>query len=219
MGLPSHGGLSAFSVNRPGWECIRQSLYDSIPLPGGVPLYQLFFFQEGEGGQSGKTLSDTNLPASGMLQENQEFLIQSVEFHIFGYVPTVTTQLPAYYDGAANWADAVNLYAMAHGFLITLTVGSKPYLQDAPLVRFPPKSFFDVHAAASDATTRAGGQFTRISACHFTGRPYALEPAEIWLQSKQDFSVSLQIFSGTFALPQTARMVCVLDGLLFRRSQ
>jgi hypothetical protein len=217
-GIPSRGGLSAFSVNRPGWECIRQSLYDSIVVPAGN-INQLQFFQEGQGGPLGKTASDTNLEAAAMIPADQEWLIESIEFHYFGYVPPVTTQLPAYYNGEANWSDANNNYPIAHGFQLTLMVGSKPYLQDGPFVRFPPKTHFDVHAALADASTRAGGQYSRISFNFMTGAPYTLSPAEIWLEGMTDFSVTLTNFAGVFALPQPSRMVCVLDGFCFRRPQ
>jgi len=217
--VPNRTQLAKYSVNRPGWEAIRQTLYD-FQAYAAAGQTQLIFFQV-PSGQSGKTNSDTNMTLAGQLPANQEFLVQSVEVHFFPTVPAVVAQNPASY-GAGAIAQIVNdAYIVGRTGNLSIVVGSKPYLQEAPLGRFPPKVHFDVHAAASDASTAAASQQARINAPFWVGRPYLLSPAEIYLVSTQNFSVTLAWPEGVQALPSTnpGRIGVVLDGFLYRRSQ
>jgi hypothetical protein len=103
---------------------------------------------------------------------------------------------------------------------LRLIVGSKPYLEEAPLGRFPPKTHFSLDAAAADQSTIAASLQTRIANGYWAGRPYLL-PVPLKLTSTQNFSIELNWPEGVQALPSTApgRIGVILDGLMYRNSQ
>lgn len=217
--VPNRTQLAGYAVNRAGWEAIRQTLYDSQAYAAAGQT-QLLFFQV-PAGQSGKTLSDTNMTLAGQLPANQEFLVQSIEVHFFPTVPAAVANNMAAFGAGAIAQQVNDAYLVGRTGNLNLVVGSKPYLQEAPLGRFPPKTHFDVHAALSDATTAGAAQQSRITAPFWVGRPYLLSPAEIYLVSTQNFAVTLGWPEGVQALPSgnPGRLVVVLDGFLYRRSQ
>src|SRR5438445_12651868 len=104
-GVPSYDALSAYNVNRDGWEAIKQSLYDSQAYAAaGSTTINFFQLPVGQGtgfGGAAKTLSDTNMQAPGSMPANQEFLIQSVEVNFFPTTPTVAAQMPAAFGAQA----------------------------------------------------------------------------------------------------------------------
>lgn len=99
-----------------------------------------------------------------------------------------------------------------------MVVGSKPYLQEAPLGRFPSKTHFEVAGAVADVTTAGAALQSRIAFGHWAGRPYQLT-APIKLTSSQNFSITLNWPEGVQAITNPARVGVVLDGLLYRKSQ
>lgn len=219
--IPSYGSLSRYDVNRPGWEAIRQTLYDFTAYAAAGQT-QLSFFALPVG-QGGKTLSDTNLTLAGQLPANQEFLIQSIEVQFQPTVPAVATQNPAVF-GAEAIAQIVNdVYLVSRTGNLTMTIGSKPYLQEAPLGRFPGKTRMRVDTALSDVAPAvpAPNLQSRVAFAYTEGRPYLLSPANLRLVSSQNFSISLNWPEGVQALPSTnpGRIGVILDGILYRRSQ
>lgn len=214
--VPSRAELSKFSVNRPGWEAIRQSLYD-YQAYAAAGQSVLTFFTTPAGGT--KTLTDTNMTLAGQLPKNQEFLIQSIEVFFSPTTPTVAAQMPAAF-GAQAIAQIVNdSYIVGRSGNLQLTIGSKPYLQEAPLGRFPQKAAFSVDAAAADVSTAGASFQTRIAFGQWRGRPYLLDPAPLLLPENQNFSVTLNWPEGVQAISNPARIGVILDGILYRRSQ
>lgn len=215
--VPTRAELARYQVNRPGWEAIRQSLYD-FQAYAAAGQTQLSFFQAPVG-QSGKTLSDTNMTLAGQLPANQEFLVQSIEVFFSPTTPSVAAQMPAA-QGAKVAALLVNdAYIVGRSGNLNFTVGSKPYLQEAPLGRFPQKARFEVDAALADTSTAAADSQARIAFGAWEGRPYLLSPAEILLVSNQNFVVTLAWPEGAQAITNPARIGVILDGILYRRSQ
>lgn len=216
-GVPTRADLARYQVNRPGWEAIRQSLYDFTAYAAAGQT-QLSFFQAPVG-QSGKTLSDTNMTLAGQLPANQEFLVQSIEVQFFPTTPTVAAAMPSFFGADAAQVLINDSYIVGRAGNLNFTVGSKPYLQEAPVGRFPPKANFDVSAAlATNLTTGAATQ-TRTGYAKWVGRPYLLTPAEILLVSNQNFIVSLNWPEGVQAISNPGRIGVILDGILYRRSQ
>lgn len=215
--VPTRAQLARYSVNRPGWEAIRQSLYDFQTYPAAGAT-QLTFFALPIG-QSGKTLSDTNMTLAGQLPANQEFLIQSIEVVFFPTVPPVAAQNPAVFGAQAAAALVNDAYIVGRTGHLELLIGSKPYLQEAPIGRFPPKTHFEVRAALADSTTAGSNQQSRIAVAYWVGRPYLLEPASLLLPQNQNFSIALRWPEGAQAITNDARIGVVLDGILYRRSQ
>lgn len=214
--IPSRQNLAKYNVNRPGWEAIRQSLYDFQAYAAAGHSTLTFFAVPN--GQSSKTLSDTNMTLAGQLPAAQEFLVNSIEVVFFPTVPVVAADNPAAY-GAGAIANAVNdVYKFYRTGNLTFTIGSKPYLQEAPLGRFPAKTQFDIKAALSQAGEVADKQ-GRIAFAQSVGRPYLLSPADLRLTSSQNFTVSLNWPEGVQTVVNPGRVGVILDGILYRRSQ
>lgn len=204
--------LNQNSVNRPGeQEVVRQTLYDYQAYVAAGQT-QLIFFQVPQG-QSGKTKADTNMEAAGILPAPKRFLIEAIEIQFFpGGVPSVF--------GAALAATQINdVYTVAQSGFLDLFIGSKSYLTEAPLGRFPPSNRLAVNAAFADATTAAAALQSRSGYASFAGAPYRIEP-NISLVSTQNFNVTLN-WPTAVALPSAvnARIGVVLKGLLYRNSQ
>lgn len=213
--IPTLQDLQKFVVNREGWEVIKQSFYDSAAYPT-TGVSTLTFFQLPVG-QSSKTQSDTNMTLAGQLPANQGFLIEGIEILFEPSTPTVAASMPAA-QGAEAAATGINdAYIFYRSGNLNLTIGSKPYLQEGPLMKFPPSANFNVSGALS-AINAATGQ-GRIAFGKAQGRPYALGSAPIFLTSNQNFSVTLAWPEGLQTVTSAAKVFVSLFGLLYRRSQ
>lgn len=210
--LPTPAEMASYRVNRAGQEeGIRQSLYDFTDY-AAAGQQTLTFFQTPEG-QSGKTKADTNMTSAGQLPDPQKFLVESIEVLFF---PGTN---PAVY-GAGAAANHINdAYVVSKSGWLQLFIMSKPYLEEAPIGRFPAKTRLHVEAAVSDASTAAANQQSRIAYASFAGRPYQMNPP-IVLTKNQNFKVTLN-WPAAVALPSgvNGRIGIVLDGVLFRASQ
>lgn len=215
--VPTRAELSRYSVNRPGWEAVKQTLYD-FQAYAAAGQSQLTFFALPVG-QSSKTLSDTNMTLAGQLPKNQEFLVQSIEIAFYPTTPTVAAGMPSFFGAQAAQVIVNDAYIVGRAGNLTLTIGAKPYLQEAPLGRFPAKAQFDVSAALADATTAGAALQTRTGYGKWAGRPYLLDPAPLLLPENQNFSVSLNWPEGVQAISNPGRIGVILDGILYRRSQ
>lgn len=215
--VPSRAQLQAYSVNRPGWEAVRQSLYD-YQAYASAGQSQLIFFQV-PAGQSSKTNSDTNMTLAGQLPANQEFLVESIEVNFLPTVPAVAASNPSSFGAAAVAALINDAYIVGRTGNLVLTIGSKPYLTEAPLGKFPPKVHYTVQGAQSDSSTAGASQATRSVFGYWTGRPYLLAPTKLYLISTQNFSVTLNWPEGVQAITNPGRIGVILDGILYRKSQ
>jgi len=211
-----------YTVNRSQeYEVTRQSLYD-FQSYAGAGQTSLTFFQIPIG-QGGKTLADTNMELAGQLPAPKFFLIESIEIQFFpGENPVIATN--AVNDDAVVSNFSNDVYALAKSGSLTLFIGSKTYLQEAPLGRFPPKTRLDgMYGAAIDtkqAIAAANVAELAMDYAQMAGRPYFLDPYKILLAPTQNFNVTLQ-WPTAVGLPSTnaARIGVVLDGVLYRLSQ
>ena len=225
-GIPTLEELQKFVVNKAGWEVIRQPFFDSAAYPAaGATTLSFFATPKGQGtsvlGGGPKTQSDTNMTLAGQLPAMQAFLIECIEVAFQPTTPSVAAQLPAAF-GAKAIAQIVNdAYVFRRSGNLNLTIGSKPYLEAAPLMIFPASADFQVSAALADSTTAAADSQSRIAYGKSVGRPYSLGSAPIFLTANQNFSITLAWPEGLQALPSTnpARIVVSMFGLLYRRSQ
>ena len=227
---------SQYAVNRPGqFEGVRQSLYDFqiYPTAGSTQL-TFFALPQGQGVSSHtgnaanpKGLWDTNMEQAGSLPNPKSFLVESIELYfepgsvataatyttqvVFSFVAVPTNAVPIS-AGAANDVDIVRKSGYLEFF-----IGSKAYLQEAPLGRFPPKVQMGLDAAVSSNSATTGA-IAAVSA-KMTGRPYFLNPP-VFLAPTQNFSIKLN-FPVVVATPSgfNARVGVVLDGFLYRQSQ
>lgn len=222
-GVPSYDALSAYNVNRDGWEAIKQSLFDSQAYAAaGATSLSFFQLPVGQGtgfGGAAKTFSDTNILSPGQMPANQEFLIQSVEVNFFPSTPTIVAQMPAAFGAQAISQIVNDAYIFYRAGNLNLIIGSKSYLQEGPLLRFPPKAYFEVNAAAADVSTAGASFQTRIAFGTARGRPYMLNPANLRLVSNQNFNCQLSWPEGLQPIANPGRIFVILDGILYRRSQ
>ena len=219
--IPSFENIGNYAINRSGeYEATRQTLYD-FQTYGSAGATSFTFFQT-PAGQSSKTLADTNIETAGTLPAPKHLLVQSIEVYLFPGVNPVTVN-----NAADTVADATNfandVYALQKSGFLDFFIGSKSYLTEAPIGRFPPKTQLETEfgfalqtgqAAAAALTAQISGDYAV-----FSGRPYMINPW-ILLTPTQNFNVTLN-FPTAIALPsgQDARIGVVLDGILYRLSQ
>ena len=127
--------------------------------------------------------------------------------------------MPAAFGAEAVAASMNDAYIIGRSGNLQFTIGSKDFLRESPVGRFPPKTHFDGHAALADQSTIAADLQSRIAIPFWSGRPYLLSPAEIRLISSQNFNVFLNWPEGLQAITNPARIGVVLDGIMYRRSQ
>lgn len=236
--IPNMEVLSQYVVNREGWEGIRQSLYDYMLYPAaGLSQASFFALPQGQGttvqgvgvaGATTKTLSDTNMTLAGQLPAQQNFLVQSIEVMFYPNVYHVTNAVgnPATraVTSAATLAPSIvnDEYIFRKSGNLVFTIGSKAYLQEAPMGRFPPKTNYGVQGAFAGWSAATAPVDTMSVGALFpqsTGRPYMLHPASLLLNSNQNFSITLNWPEGLQAITYPAKVGVVLDGFLYRRSQ
>lgn len=215
-------------------EVIRQSLYDTViyALAGSA---NIAFFQlplgQGLSASPGnanavKALADTNMQMAGALPAPQGFWIQSIEVDVHpGSVTTANTYTiqtvassaaaPAAATGIVQILAVNEIHSILASGSLVLTIGQKPYLQEAPLLRFPPKCRFELDAAVGgNSATTANFGALKLKA---GGRPYILEPG-LALMTSQNFSVNL-LWPVVVAITNNAQVRVILDGWLFRGVQ
>lgn len=203
--------LQQYQVNRPGKEQIRSSLYDfQTYLAAGQT--SLTFFQVPVG-QAGKTKVDTNMDQAGALPAGKQFLLETIELYFFPGVPVDTIASTA--TNTAKQAD--DMYQFIQSGYLDLYIGSKSYLTESPLGRFPPSTGMRIDQAITG--TLAAPALFKSEYASATGLIYRVQP-EITLQSTQNFNVSLN-WPVAVALPSTvnARVGVVMRGVLERNSQ
>lgn len=209
--VPDLTTLQKFAVNRQGeYEVVRQTLYDFQTYPtAGATSFQFFQIPQGQGG---KTIADTNIEVAGSLPQPKWFLVESIEIHFFPGV------LPALSGAALAESEFTNdVYTVLTGRAsLDFFIGSKTYVVEAPLIRFPPKT--RLYGESAYATTVAASQlsYDYSAAC---GRPYFVDP-EVLLIPNQNFKVTTA-FPAALATPSgaDARWGVILDGILYRQSQ
>lgn len=209
-----------FKVNRSQeYEVTRQSLYD-FQTYASAGQTSLTFFQVPIG-QSGKTIADTNLELAGQLPAPKYFVVESIEIYLFpADAPVSVVNGTAVSATITNYANDVD--AVAQSGSLDFFIGSKSYLQEAPLGRFPPKARLHTEfgyalqtkqAIAADDGAQVSGDYAAMA-----GRPYFLDPYKILLAPTQNFNVKL-IWPAAVSISGDARIGVVMDGVLFRLSQ
>lgn len=212
MAIPSLQDLQQYNVNRAGEiEGVRQSLYD-FQTYATAGQTSLTFFQVPVG-QNGKTKADTNMQIAGSLPAPQRFLIQSIEILFFSGKAVDSFTVAA----AALPQQADDVYTVAKSGWLDLFIGSKSYLTEAPIGRFPPRTGMKLESALATNSATVGELKSEYAS--MSGVPYQMEPP-ILLVPTQNFNVTLN-WPAAVALPSgvDARIGIVLNGILYRNSQ
>lgn len=165
---------------------------------------ELQFFNAAPGALS---IQDYNMTIAGMIPAGQSFLVESIccEFQ-----PAETP----HEAGATESMNFLNdLYAFGRNGVLEFGVGSKLYVQEGPLGRFPP-SYRVAGQSAISTTVAASASITDYGS--WAGQTFEIVPVR--LASNQNFSVKLK---WTTAVPVSAnaRVGVRLQGRLFRNAQ
>jgi hypothetical protein len=230
--IPSLAQVKAYSTTGSGLEGVRQSLYDHLLYPtAGQAQFNFFSQPRGQGitsavgavAASPKSIADTNLDVSGMLPSGKAFCATSVEITFYaGSVATANTYTlasPVIFNltaAAAVEAAAADVNVFYQAGSLQLYIATKVVLEEAPLIRFPPKCFFNLDAAISLAGTNGQPGGFGVLSLKASGRPYMLEPP-IYIEPNVNFVCSLN-FPAAVATPSgfNARVGVILDGYLYR---
>lgn len=203
-----------YAVNRPDqMEVVRQTLYDFQTYAMAGASQMTFFAQPM--GQAGKTKADTNMTIAGSLPAPLRFAIQAIEVYFFsGAFPSVAPAAIAT-GGVDNHVNDVWEFYTGVAWL-ELQIGSKPYLIEAPLLRFPPFAKFQGFAGIASQAAVVD-LVARTSDMSASGRPYVIDPP-LMLEPTQNFSVTLN-FPTAIAVSAAGRVGVVLNGVTARNSQ
>lgn len=214
---PSLQQLEQYNVNVEGQpEVIWQPLYDFQVYPAaGIAQLQFFAVPQGQGVPI-KTFDDTNMETAAVLPVPINMAVTNIQ--VWFFPGSVIGTGPALGTGPGNnWNDAD---AVLGGGNLQLEIGSKEYLVDAPLMKFPPQSRLAGMAALAAATTTAATDIdNRIDYATAAGLIYNLVPLR--LISQQNFVVRLRFQNGVIATPSTvaARIGVQLGGFQYRLAQ
>ena len=208
--VPSLADLQAFDVNRRGeFEGIRQSTYSFLTYPDTGQV--LFTFFQNPVGSGGTTLTTTNLRAAGQFPQPQSFLVESIEVHLY-----LNTAIGQTANAATATTFADNVYDVYKQGSVEFFIGSKNYLEEAPVMVFPPKTKLKVDNALSIDSNAAINQITSEFAAP-VGRPYYLDPP-VLLVPNQNFDVKIR-YDTAVPIAVAGRIGVKLDGILYRQSQ
>lgn len=210
---PSLAQLEQYNVNVEGQpEVIWYPIYDFQTYPAaGFTTLNFFATPEGAGG---KTFDDTNMEVGSVLPVPINMAITNIQVWFFPAGPPGRTGDIA--STGANWND-VNAVLKAGN--LQLEIGSKEYLTDAPLMKFPPQSRLAGAAALADSTTAGATQGSQIDYATAAGRVYTIVPLRLIAQ--QNFVVRLRFGNGAVATPSTVdgRIGVQLGGFRYRLAQ
>jgi len=196
-------------------EGIAWSFYDSLLYPfGGIPRLDFFQTPQGQGITtavgapvgSPKTAFDTNMDLQGALPRFQDFQLESIELKFYAGASAAAQTFVDQVAPVLVTGSDVKTFRDSGELVLSIT--SKDYLKVAPLDRFPSK----VHPDAAVS----GIVWNDVD---ITGRPFFLDPF-IMLLSNQNFVISL-LWPAPVPLPSgfNARVVCIMEGILYRNVQ
>jgi hypothetical protein len=191
-------------------EAVKWNLYDTLAY-ATTGQQSLTFFQSPVG-QNGKTLADTNMQAGGALPNPQQFLVTGIEIYFRPGTAVSTLGAPAVNEYAID----NEKFWMSPSWL-TFLIGSKAYLNESPLIKFPPPNGLVGWAAMSDTTTAGAGQNNVISYATAAGECFEMNPP-VLLTTNTNFNISLN-WPALVTLTTAATVKVNLSGLLYRASQ
>ena len=159
-----------------------------------------------------KTLADTNMTAAGQLTKGNEFFMVGQELLLF----------PGESPEGAGGANLINgflndTYAVGKSGVLTLQIGSnRAYIQDGPLMLYPPSARLAVQAALGGTVTAGTQSLSEAIYASWSGEPYAITP--VYIEATQGFQETLQ-WPAAVTITATARLFSRLRGYLIRNAQ
>lgn len=218
---PNLEAVQKFNVNRVGQvEAIWYPLYDyQAYAAAGQAKLTFFALPQGQGvtshpGSAGaKTEADTNMTAGGQLPSPQKFFCIGVSVDFWpGNAVNAGSALA---NAGRNWQD---VWSVSRSGYLKMKIGSKDYVTDGPIGKFPSDTRLAGAAALADSTTAAAAQMTQVDYATLAGSPYEITP--FWIPSSQNFAVELA-WPNAMALPSgvAGRIGVRLLGYMYRLSQ
>ena len=206
-GIPDVSELQQYNVNRPDQvEVIRQPLWDTQTYVNAVST-ELQFFQSPQ--SSSISMAATNMEAAGTLPAPKSFLVETIELYAF---PANTIAADGTTIAASK--NLSDLYALFSVGWLEFFIGSKVYLQQAPLMSFPPRAGITAVQVGADSTANTG---VRVDYASLGGPVFQLQP-KILLVPTQNFKVSLK-WASAVTINANMPIKMVLGGVLYRNSQ
>lgn len=230
MGFSGRKGLEKAQLDMyrsyvPGVDdVIWQPLYDyqTYPLAGAAAGFTFFSVPKGAGATSAfgaaagvKSLLDTNMQLSGQLGAGNQFLCMGVEIEFWpGSVPGLQTAAQPTDAQTAQQADDV--YSVLRNGYLELQIQNRPYVQDAPLMKFPTQTCL----TGWSAVTNGANATAAIQHGYASGYGLAYNIVPVLITQNQAFSV-IVTFPAAIALPSgvDGRIGCRLNGKLIRNAQ
>jgi hypothetical protein len=208
---PSIQQLANFDPNlQAQTEAVKWNFYDTSAY-AQAGQQSLTFFQSPVG-QNGKTYADTNMLSAGALPNPQQFLVTGIELYF-----RPGDAISSYGAGAANnYAIDTEKFWNSPAWL-TFQIASKAYLNESPLIKFPPPQGLSGWAALSDTSTAEAAQASSISYATACGECFEMNPP-ILLTTNTNFSITLN-WPALVTLALAGTVKCNLSGLLYRASQ
>lgn len=199
-------------------DVIYAPLYDSINYAAaGQSQLVLFTSPLGQGtttapaATGSKTLADTNMTAAGQLTKGNEFFMIGQELMLFpGEAPEQ--------NGVGGTNGFLNdTYAVGKSGVLTLQIGSnRAYIQDGPLMIYPPSARLAVALGVGGNATAGTQTIVNNVYASWTGEPYAITP--VYIEATQGFQETLQ-WPASVTITATARLFSRLRGYLVRNAQ
>ena len=201
-------------------DVIWAPLFDSaFYITAGQLSLSFFSAPQGQGttsapGASGvKTIADTNMTAAGQLTKGNAFYMTGQELQFYpGLNPAQAPVAVTLIGGFIN-----DTYVAGKSGTLTLTIGSnRTYIQDGPLMNFPPVTRLAVATAlAGDAVTNST---TEVTYAAWSGEPYSITP--VYLEATLGFQEVIT-WPALQALPSgnQGRLFSRLRGYLVRNAQ
>lgn len=189
-------------------DVIWQPLYDFQAYPSAGSLNLTFYTApQGNGvssapyaGAVAKSRHDTNMTVQGQLTKGNEFYMTGIETLFYPGVNNATDTPFDVFPGRGSVALAsvgqfVNdMWALGMSGLLEFTVGTdRPYVQDGPLIMFPPTTRIALATAVAttnDCDSTATSVVEEITYAAWSGEPYSLVP--LYIESNQSFNAALK---------------------------
>lgn len=201
-------------------DIIYAPIYDSASYATAGQNQMVFFTSPlGQGtttapGATGtKTLADTNMTAAGQLTKGNEFFMIGQEIMPFpGELPEQNLGAGASVNGFINDA-----YVIGKSGVLTLQIGSnRNYIQDGPLLIFPPAARLAIASGIGGTSTAGTQSVLSANYAQWTGEPYAITP--VYIEATQGFQETV-LWPALVTIQATARVFSRLRGYLIRNAQ
>ncbi len=219
--MPSYNPRGLQATNPSGWyqnnrvnlsgtkEVIWEPLYDTVAYPsGGSSSITLF---QNQIGKNGKQLDETNMDLDGQLPSGKSFLLVGIQlaFYAGDLSASANNEL------IVNHVTADTRTFAENGHLI-FRIGSKDYMRQAPLGKFPPCERLSGYTSLSMGLDATPNKKTYAEYATPSGREFSVNG--LLLEPNQNFSLELRdlppLLSGV-----DGKIVATLNGFIGRNAQ